>query len=193
MTEPNSQQPRPSHENHSAMTDTVDTGKDLERERVAKLLFANSFPYRTDVDRLFRKFTTDRDDEVPGKFKAGIERAFKNAEVALAALTPPKPTQGVDAEIAQLRAALNITAIYDVENLGSFEQSGRPPRYFQCRLCDDWNDQPKHIEHAEGCPLYVGHPRLEADAVRAEKITPQSDLPGEHDLTSPAPPSGKAG
>lgn len=59
-------------------------------------------------------------------------------------------------DLERTRKALATVAYLDVENLGSKEQSGRPPRYFECRLCGDWNDEAKHVRHADGCPLGCG-------------------------------------
>jgi hypothetical protein len=55
--------------------------------------------------------------------------------------------------IEQLRVALSSIGFLEVTNLGSEAESGRPPKYFECRLCGDWNDEAKHIEHADGCTL----------------------------------------
>lgn len=59
-------------------------------------------------------------------------------------------------ELERTRQALATLAYLDVTNLGSEKESGRPPRYFECRLCGDWNDEKKHIRHADGCPLTHG-------------------------------------
>jgi hypothetical protein len=58
----------------------------------------------------------------------------------------------LQAALKNTRDALATLAYYDVTNLGSEQESGRPPRYFECRLCGDWNDAIKDIEHADGCP-----------------------------------------
>lgn len=55
-----------------------------------------------------------------------------------------------------LKNALTSLAYLEVENLGSEAESGRPAKYFECRLCTDWNDEIKNIEHADSCPLHVG-------------------------------------
>lgn len=54
-----------------------------------------------------------------------------------------------------LKNALASLAYLEVENLGSKAESGRPAKYFECKLCHDWNDELRHIEHADGCPLHV--------------------------------------
>lgn len=50
------------------------------------------------------------------------------------------------------KRALVTVGYLSVTNLGSERESGRPPHYL-CRLCGDWNDEMKHVEHADGCPL----------------------------------------
>jgi hypothetical protein len=52
-----------------------------------------------------------------------------------------------------LKNALASLAYFEVENLGSEAVSGRPAKYFECKLCGDWNDTKLHIEHADSCPL----------------------------------------
>ncbi len=67
-----------------------------------------------------------------------------------------------DATISRLSgiiSALKPMAYLEVTNLGSESDTGRPPKYFECRLCGDWNDELKHIEHADNCPLHGGGAR----------------------------------
>lgn len=52
-----------------------------------------------------------------------------------------------------MRRELRKYGIWEVTNLGSEQESRRPRRYFECRLCGDWNDAVATVEHADGCPL----------------------------------------